>query len=248
MERGDHHWSHRASTTASSNSTFRRFQSSKSEVYLGGEDGEIEEECKQEFLCPFCGEEFDVVGLFCHIEEEHPVEVRNGVCPVCAKRVGMDMVYHITMQHGNILKISFLLLIFYGSLSVLSVLLRKRRSRKGASSAIFSLLKELRDVNLQSLLEGSSYPQFSSNSDLDIDQNPDPDPLLSSFIYSSPSTDGHGKGVPAEEASSPVETKSQNVAESNQRPQLSDKDEEEQARRSEFVQQTLLSTILDDIL
>ncbi|GAB2217809.1 hypothetical protein Drorol1_Dr00001021 [Drosera rotundifolia] len=217
MERGDHHWSHRASTTASSNSSFRRFQSSKSEVYLGGEDGEIEEECKPEFLCPFCGEEFDVVGLFCHIEEEHPVEVMNGVCPVCAKRVGMDM--------------------------------RKRRSRKGASSSIFSLLKkELRDVNLQSLLEGSSYLQFSSNSDLDIDQNPDPDPLLSSFIYSSPSAEGHVKGVPAEEASSRVETKAQNAVESNERPQLSDKDEEEQAQRSEFVQQMLLSTILDDIL
>ncbi|KAL9257198.1 DEHYDRATION-INDUCED 19 homolog 7-like protein [Drosera capensis] len=163
MERGDHHWSHRASKTASSNSSFRRFQSSKSEVYLGGEDGEIEE-CKQEFLCPFCGEEFDVVGLFCHIEEEHPVEVKNGVCPVCAKRVGMDM-------------------------------------------------EELRDVNLQSLLEGSSHLQFSSNLDLDMDRNPDPDPLLSSFISSSPSAEGCGR-VPAEEASSPVETKAQNAAES----------------------------------
>ena len=29
------------------------------------------------------------------------------VCPVCGKRVGMDLVGHITMQHGNFLKISF---------------------------------------------------------------------------------------------------------------------------------------------
>lgn len=30
------------------------------------------------------------------------------VCPVCAVRVGFDMVAHITLQHGNIFKISFL--------------------------------------------------------------------------------------------------------------------------------------------
>lgn len=29
------------------------------------------------------------------------------VCPVCAMRVGVDMVAHITLQHGNIYKISF---------------------------------------------------------------------------------------------------------------------------------------------
>lgn len=29
------------------------------------------------------------------------------VCPVCAMRVGVDMVAHITLQHGNIFKISF---------------------------------------------------------------------------------------------------------------------------------------------
>jgi hypothetical protein len=30
-------------------------------------------------MCPFCGEDFDVVGLFCHIDEEHPTEAKNGV-------------------------------------------------------------------------------------------------------------------------------------------------------------------------
>lgn len=29
------------------------------------------------------------------------------MCPVCAMRVGVDMVAHITLQHGNIFKISF---------------------------------------------------------------------------------------------------------------------------------------------
>lgn len=39
-----------------------------------------DDELKAEFLCPFCAEDFDVVGLCCHIDEEHPVEAKNGVC------------------------------------------------------------------------------------------------------------------------------------------------------------------------
>lgn len=29
------------------------------------------------------------------------------VCPICAIRVGVDMVAHITLLHGNVFKISF---------------------------------------------------------------------------------------------------------------------------------------------
>lgn len=31
------------------------------------------------FLCPFCAEDFDIVGLCCHIDEDHPIEAKNGV-------------------------------------------------------------------------------------------------------------------------------------------------------------------------
>lgn len=48
--------------------------------FSGGEEMEGEEGLRQEFLCPFCGEDFDMVGLCCHIDEEHMVEVKNGVC------------------------------------------------------------------------------------------------------------------------------------------------------------------------
>lgn len=45
-----------------------------------GDHEEIEEEnSKAEFLCPFCAEDFDIVGLYCHVDEEHPVEVKNAV-------------------------------------------------------------------------------------------------------------------------------------------------------------------------
>ncbi|KAJ6807701.1 protein DEHYDRATION-INDUCED 19-like protein 2-like isoform X1 [Iris pallida] len=83
---------------------------SRYDLYLGFEDaaGGDDEPRAAEFPCPFCGDDFDIVGLCCHIDEEHPAEAKNGVCPVCAARVGMDMVAHITMQHGNFFKISFL--------------------------------------------------------------------------------------------------------------------------------------------
>ena len=38
-----------------------------------------DDELKTEYLCPFCADEFDVVGLCCHIDEEHPVEAKTGV-------------------------------------------------------------------------------------------------------------------------------------------------------------------------
>jgi hypothetical protein len=43
------------------------------------DETETEEDLKAEYLCPFCGEDFDVVGLFCHINEEHLAEAKNGV-------------------------------------------------------------------------------------------------------------------------------------------------------------------------
>ncbi|PHU29999.1 Protein DEHYDRATION-INDUCED 19 -like protein 3, partial [Capsicum chinense] len=138
----------------------RRYQS-RSDIYNLGEEYNCEEESRPEFLCPFCAEDFDIVGLCCHIDEEHAVEAKNGICPVCAKRVGMDLVGHITQQHGNILKVQ-----------------RKRRFRRGGTSALSSLRRELREGNLQSIIGGSSRLVSSSTTD--------PDPLLSSFIHSTP--------------------------------------------------------------
>ncbi|URD79875.1 hypothetical protein MUK42_02346 [Musa troglodytarum] len=78
------------------------------DLYLGFEelDGG-EDDPRAEFPCPFCSEDFDIVGLCCHIDDEHPVEAKNGVCPVCAASIGLDLVGHLTTQHGNFFKISF---------------------------------------------------------------------------------------------------------------------------------------------
>ncbi|XP_074320355.1 protein DEHYDRATION-INDUCED 19 homolog 4-like [Silene latifolia] len=207
-----------------SSSSFRRYQL-RSDAYLG-DDLEAGDDYKEEFSCPFCADEFDIVGLFCHMDEEHQVELKNGVCPICVKRVGVDMVGHITMQHGNILKVQ-----------------RRRRLRRGASNSMFNILrKELREGNRQSLFGGSSFGLSSSN--------PDPDPLLSSFIYSSNTADDLGKeeSHSSKAECSLPETMVEKSIESVQQPALSKKDQEEKARKCEFVQGLLFSTMLDDIL
>ncbi|XP_065863778.1 protein DEHYDRATION-INDUCED 19 homolog 4-like [Euphorbia lathyris] len=209
-------WTSRLSTSS------RRYHS-RSDLY---EETEVDEDLKAEFLCPFCAEDFDVVGLCCHIDEEHPVEAKNGVCPVCAKRVGMDIVGHITVQHGNFFKIQ-----------------RRRRLRKGGSNTAFSLLrKELREGSLQSLLGGSSCYISSSNAE--------PDPLLSSFIFNPPSMDEPLSIKPPSSVEVGSSVKGSTNEEFRERKVeesvLSDKDQEEKTRRCKFVQGLLLSTILDD--
>ncbi|KAL0388849.1 UNVERIFIED_CONTAM: protein dehydration-induced [Sesamum radiatum] len=58
-------------------STYSRRYQSRSDVFHG-EEYEGEEEQRPEFLCPFCAEDFDIVGLCCHIDEEHAIEAKNG--------------------------------------------------------------------------------------------------------------------------------------------------------------------------
>ncbi|XP_011023745.1 PREDICTED: protein DEHYDRATION-INDUCED 19 homolog 3-like [Populus euphratica] len=215
-------WSGRLSSAS------KRYQSalqSRSDMFMGFEEIDGDDDIREEFPCPFCSEYFDIVGLCCHIDDEHPVESKNGVCPVCAMRVGVDMVAHITLQHGNIFKMQ-----------------RKRKSRRGGPHSTLSLLrKELRDGNLQSLLGSSSCIVSSSNAA--------PDPLLSSFIL--PMVDDFTSSQPSflSESSSAKKKTDGNVSERNRKsPPMSIKDKEEKAKRSEFVQGLLLSTILDDIL
>ncbi|TYI12380.1 hypothetical protein ES332_A09G273500v1 [Gossypium tomentosum] len=216
-------WSFRFSNSSSSSSSRRR--QSRSDLFLGGGYEEIDgdEDFKAQFLCPFCAEDFDIVGLCCHIDEEHPVEAKNGVCPVCAKRGGMDIVSHITMQHGNFLKVQ-----------------RKRRLRKGGSNLTFSMLrKELREGNLQALLGGSSFLPSP---------NVEADPLLASFMFSPPTVDKPLSLQPLSIAEASVVKESGNkefLGRKPQQSQLSDKDHEEKARRCEFIQGLLMSTFLD---
>ncbi|KAL8061570.1 hypothetical protein ABFS82_02G093200 [Erythranthe guttata] len=210
-------------------SASKRYQSAlqtRSEMLMGFEEIEVDDDIREEYPCPFCSDYFDIVGLCCHIDDEHPVEAKNGVCPVCSMRVGVDMVAHITLQHGNIFKMQ-----------------RKRKSRKAGSHSTLSMLRrELREGNLQSLFGGSSCVVSSTNAA--------PDPLLSSFIlpmvedYETAPTHSSAESALVKKTTTATNSESRKV---KQAP-MSIKDKEEKAKRSDFVQGLLLSVMLDDIL
>ncbi|PKA52739.1 Protein dehydration-induced 19 like 3 [Apostasia shenzhenica] len=140
---------------------------SRCDPYLTFVEMEGEEESRAEFPCPFCDEDYDIVGLCCHIDDEHQAEAKNGICPICLAGVVMDMVGHITMQHANLFKISFYM--------------RLRKGSPGTHSTFDFLRKEIRDGCLQSLLGGTSYSTAPSHTA--------PDSLLISFISNVPGAD-----------------------------------------------------------
>ncbi|KAL9248981.1 DEHYDRATION-INDUCED 19 homolog 3-like protein [Drosera capensis] len=51
---------------------------SRSDLLLGFEEIDVEDDVREEFGCPFCPEYFDIVGLCSHIDDEHPLESKNG--------------------------------------------------------------------------------------------------------------------------------------------------------------------------
>ncbi|KAG4949129.1 hypothetical protein AAZX31_15G138500 [Glycine max] len=208
------------STRLSSSSRRHHYRSD-----LYAEESEGNDDFRAEFLCPFCAEDYDVVSLCCHIDDHHPIQAKNGVCPICGKKVGVDLVGHFTTQHGNFLRVQ-----------------RKRRVRKGGSASTISILrKELQEGALQSLLGGSSY-LASSNSE--------PDPLLSSFMFNPVVADESVSATPpsTEDALVKESSKDDFLKRKPQQLQLSEEDQVEKARRFEFVQGLLMSTILDDKL
>uniref|UniRef100_A0A803KNU7 Uncharacterized protein n=1 Tax=Chenopodium quinoa TaxID=63459 RepID=A0A803KNU7_CHEQI len=192
-------------------SVSKRYQSAfhtRSDVFMGFEDIEGDDDIREEFPCPFCAEYFDIVGLCCHIDNEHPIEAKNGVCPVCAMR-------------------------------------RKRKSRKNGSQSTLSLLrKELQEGNSQSLFGGSSCIVSSSNAA--------PDPLLSSFILPMADDIVMSQSQSLSDTSTAKKGKEESVRESGARhvksEPLSIKDQEERARRSEFVHGLLMSAMFEDKL
>lgn len=202
-------------------STSSRRHQSRSDIYNIGDEYDGDEETRPEFMCPFCAEDYDVVGLCCHIDEEHTIEAKNGVCPVCGTRVGMDLVGHITMQHGSLLKVQ-----------------RKRRYKRGSNSTLALLRKELREGNLQSFIGGSSYLGSSST---------EADPLLSSFMYHPPQVDEPPVVQPPSQDFSMKKSSVDDFPERNTRASpISERDQEEKARKCKFVQSLVLSTFLDD--
>ncbi|TVU49848.1 hypothetical protein EJB05_01186 [Eragrostis curvula] len=178
-----------------------------------------------ELPCPFCGEEFDALGMYCHIEAEHPVEASAGVCPVCADKVGINLVPHITSEHPTFLKDKW----------------RNRRSSYGSHSSTLALLKKnLRERDRHPLNGGSSRA---------VSMSTVPDPLLSSFVSNFVEVD-LPKAAPQvilDEADVGSDSLEQKAAESAKEPLLPEV-KEERTRRSQFVQGLVLSLIFDEVL
>ncbi|KAL9669835.1 hypothetical protein QQ045_007385 [Rhodiola kirilowii] len=213
------------STSSKQLSQFRSDVSNECEEAYWDEDGE---EIYTEFPCPYCNDDFDLVELCCHIEDVHFGQAKTGVCPVCAVGVDSSMVAHLTKKHGKMIKISFI---------------HKLKLLKGKPDANLPLLlKEFHEEYLKSLIDGSStVPPPSAM---------EPDPLLSSFFYNVPpvvqreSLQLSGSSEPCiAENSLHVNTVERKVS-----PPLSDKEHEEKAQRSEFVQGLVWSTFFDDNL
>lgn len=198
-----------------------KWEGLNAEMLMGFEEMDMDDDVREEYPCPFCSEYFDIVGLCCHIDDEHPVEAKNGVCPICAMRIGVDMVAHITLQHGNTSKMQ-----------------RKRNSLKAGSHSTLSLLRrQLREGNLQSLFGGSSCVVSSSNAA--------PDPLLSSFVSPVGDDFTSAQSHSSSESNSVKKSSARNVVERKAREApMSIKDQEEKSQRCTFVQGMLLSTIL----
>lgn len=38
-----------------------------------------DDDFQEEFACPFCAESYDIIGLCCHIDDEHSLESKNAV-------------------------------------------------------------------------------------------------------------------------------------------------------------------------
>ncbi|XWS19630.1 hypothetical protein CRYUN_Cryun31cG0032200 [Craigia yunnanensis] len=201
---------------------------------LSIDDFEVEDEVRPDFPCPYCYEDFDIASLCSHLEDEHPCESKVTICPVCSVKVARDMLSHITLQHGHLFKFQ-----------------RRRRLRRVPipnSQALSLLGWDLREAHLQALLGGGAYRSSSANV-----SNAATDSFLSSLILNFPASE-------AEEITKSVVTSSEDTAAKNVGaahmwkssfdPSLSYEEREKRIQqatgRAGFVQDLLLSTLLND--
>ncbi|KAA8519749.1 hypothetical protein F0562_014005 [Nyssa sinensis] len=203
---------------------------------LNIDDFEVEDEVRPEFPCPYCYEDFDIVSLCSHLEDEHSCESKVTGCPICSVKAVSDMLSHITLQHGNLFKLQ-----------------RCRRLHRVAipnSQALSLLGRDLREAHLQALLGGGGYRSDNMNS-----SNPVSDPFLSSLVFNFPTSE-------AEEISKSVVSTAEDTSikrvgsahkwKSSFDPSLSHEEREKRMRqaagRAAFAQDLLVSSLLGLLL
>ncbi|XP_057948592.1 protein DEHYDRATION-INDUCED 19-like [Malania oleifera] len=201
---------------------------------LNIDDFEVEDEVRPDFSCPYCYEDFDIASLCSHLEDEHPCETKVTVCPICSVKVAHDMLSHITLQHAHLFKFQ-----------------RRRRLRRVAipNSQTLSLLgRDLREAHLKVLLGGGGYRSNNTNASTALS-----DPFLSSLILNFPTSEAEDISRSVISGVDDFSVKTATPAhswKSSFDPSLSSEEQEERRRqaaaRAGFVQDLLLSTLLDD--
>ncbi|KAL4572147.1 hypothetical protein LXL04_018916 [Taraxacum kok-saghyz] len=179
---------------------------------------EEEEESDLEIGCPYCSEGFDALGLCVHLEDQHPIEIKSGVCPLCATNMGRNMISHLIIQHESILRISFLKVYDDESFSIMSLLRKKLQEHS----------KSLQKESMSSVTSSSN--------------NSATDPLLLSFVYNPPKT----QDPQIVHQSTEPNLLSKDDTSDCDIPAC--KEQEEKAEKSDFIQTILLSTIFPDNL
>ncbi|XP_027351727.1 protein DEHYDRATION-INDUCED 19 homolog 6-like [Abrus precatorius] len=203
----------------------RSYQSSlKShfELFIDFDEINGDDELRTVYPCPFCAEDFDLLELCCHIDLDHPIDAKSGICPVCAMWIGTNMVDHIAAQHGNMFKSQL-----------------KSKCYKHESYPALSFSRKCqRAGHWQSFSAGLSPVTSTSKTVCD--------PWLS-FLDGACAVDEQECGQPYSSSEVGIEEihSDDKVLKRDVQPSLSDKDQIEKARNSEFVQGLLLSTILD---
>ncbi|KAK6129441.1 hypothetical protein DH2020_036817 [Rehmannia glutinosa] len=191
------------------------------------EDEEVNDvekvEKSEELACPFCSEDFDVLGLCCHIDADHRMEVKPGICPVCSTEVRINMASHVITHHENVLK----------------ALCNKKHCSARSRSAILLLRKDLQEKHLRYIKESHS---LDSSSDAAADS------MLLSFVNNPQHSNRPQANEPASltEASLSAESPIDDISERIQLTPSTDWNNE-RTRRCEFSQGLVLSTIFDDL-
>ncbi|KAL8236203.1 hypothetical protein R6Q59_017284 [Mikania micrantha] len=191
------------------------------------DEEEEEEESNLEMACPYnCSERSDALGLCVHLEDQHPLEIKLGVCPVCTANLGKNMISHLIIQHQRILKD-----------------LCKRKLHDDESLSMLSLLRKKLQEHSRTLQRESAFVSSSTNSATD--------PLLLSFVYNSQIHEPQAVSF-SEPSSSKILPNSETLESNNDGDIpagfLSSKDHEEKAQKSDFMQTILFSTIFNDNL
>ncbi|KAJ8447799.1 hypothetical protein Cgig2_015162 [Carnegiea gigantea] len=71
-------WAARLSSVSKRYQSAFQTRSGITDVFMGFEEIDGDDDIREEFPCPFCSDYFDIVGLCCHIDDEHPTEAKNG--------------------------------------------------------------------------------------------------------------------------------------------------------------------------